>query len=54
MRNFQDTFETQKRLFISAFSIRMTIPLNFFKREFENGAEKDLCFCHAQLKITEV
>ena len=28
MRNFQDTFETRKRSFISAFSICMPIPLN--------------------------
>ena len=28
MRNFQDTFETRKRLFISAFLICMTVPLN--------------------------
>ena len=28
MRNFQDTFETRKRSFISAFSICMTVPLN--------------------------
>ena len=27
MRNFQDTFETRKRPFISAFSICMTVPL---------------------------
>ena len=27
MRNFQDTFETRKRSFISAFSICMTAPL---------------------------
>ena len=27
MRNFQDTFETRKRSFISAFSIGMTVPL---------------------------
>ena len=27
MRNFQDTFETRKRSFISAFSIYMTVPL---------------------------
>ena len=27
MRNFQDTFETRKRSFISAFSICMTVPL---------------------------
>ena len=27
MRNLQDTFETLKRSFISAFSICMTVPL---------------------------
>ena len=27
MQNFQDTFETRKRSFISAFSISMTLPL---------------------------
>ena len=27
MRNFQDTLETRKRSFISAFSICMTVPL---------------------------
>ena len=27
MQNFQDNFETRKRLFISAFSICMTVPL---------------------------
>ena len=27
MRNFQDTFETRKRSFFSAFSICMTVPL---------------------------
>ena len=27
MRNFQDTFETRKRSFISAFLICMTVPL---------------------------
>ena len=26
MRNFQDTFETRKRSFVSAFSICMTVP----------------------------
>ena len=30
MRNFQDTFKTRKRSFISAFSIRMTVPLMVF------------------------
>ena len=29
MRNFQDTLETHKRSFISAFSICMTVPLSF-------------------------
>ena len=28
MRNFQDTFEILKQLFINAFSISMTVPLN--------------------------
>ena len=28
MRNFQDTFETHKQSFISAFSICMTVTLN--------------------------
>ena len=28
MQNFQDTFETHKRSFISAFSICMTVPLS--------------------------
>ena len=30
MRNFQNTFETRKRSFVSAFSICMTVPLTFF------------------------
>ena len=29
MPNFQDTFETRKQSFISAFSICMTVPLKF-------------------------
>ena len=29
MQNIQDTFETRKQSFISAFSIRMTVPLIF-------------------------
>ena len=33
MQNFQDTFETRKRLFISAFSICMTVPLKYCNRE---------------------
>ena len=28
MKNFQDTFETRKQSFISAFSIYMTVPLS--------------------------
>ena len=32
MKNFQDTSETRKQSFISAFSICMTVPLN--KLEF--------------------
>ena len=34
MRNFQDTFETPKRSFICAFSICMTVPLNFYGHLF--------------------
>ena len=30
MRNFQTTFETRKRSFISVFSICMTVPLIYF------------------------
>ena len=30
MQNFQDTFETPKQSFISAFSICMTVPLKTF------------------------
>ena len=29
MRNFQDTIEMRRRLFISAFLIYMTVPLSF-------------------------
>ena len=28
MQNFQDTFETRKRLFINAFSVSMTVPFS--------------------------
>ena len=31
MLNFQDTFKTRKRSFISALSTCMTVPLNSFK-----------------------
>ena len=30
MQNFQDTFQTRKQSFISAFSICMTVPLSIF------------------------
>ena len=30
MRNFQDTFETRKRSFISAFSIYLTVTLRTY------------------------
>ena len=33
MRNFQDTFETRKRSFISTFSICMTVPLSKKKHD---------------------
>ena len=35
MRNFQDTFETRKRVFISAVSVCMKTPVlfNFIKKE---------------------
>ena len=36
MRNFQDTFATRKRSFISAFSICMTIPLKTILQEHKN------------------
>ena len=34
MQNFQDTFETRKRSFISVFSICMTVPLSFYGTPF--------------------
>ena len=37
MRNFQDTFETLKRSFISAFSICMTVPLIFWNARGGKG-----------------
>ena len=33
MQSFQDTFETRKRSFISAFSIYMTVPLSGFTKD---------------------
>ena len=38
MWNFQDTFETRKWSFISAFSIYMTVPLT--RGKFENRMEE--------------
>ena len=32
MRNSQNTFETRKRSFISAFSISMTVPVGFCRQ----------------------
>ena len=37
MRNFQDTFETRKRAFISDFSICVTVPL---RKMFQNDSVK--------------
>ena len=51
MQNFQDTFDTGKRSFISAFSICMTVPLICFmslisfpthwKHQKSSGAKKE-------------
>ena len=48
MQNFQYTFETWKRSFISAFSICMTVPLTFVNYEGPSLAERflhNLCPC---------
>ena len=37
MRNFQDTFETLKRSFISTFSICMTVPLMTSFGNYKHG-----------------
>ena len=47
MRNFQDTYETRKRSFISAFSICMTVPL----KELQNHSGKS--FFESATKIAE-
>ena len=39
MRNFQDTFKTRKRSFISAFSICMTVPLRKDKVLIRGGLQ---------------
>ena len=36
MRNFQDTFETRKRSYISAFPVCMTVPLKHPFQIFQN------------------
>ena len=36
MRNFEHTFETRKRSFISAFSICITAPLRLFSKNNES------------------
>ena len=46
MRNFQDTFGTRKRSFISVFSICMTVPLNF---TLTFSATLPLAGCHGML-----
>ena len=43
MRNFQDTFETRKCSFISAFSICMAVPLNL---------ENNFCLSENRLQFT--
>ena len=44
MRNFQDTFETRKRPFISGFSICMTVPLSFYQRIHKPSIHASLTF----------
>ena len=39
MRNFQETFETPKRSFISAFSICVTVPLRLEFDLFQSLSE---------------
>ena len=34
MQTFQDTFETRKRPFLSAFSVCMTVPLNYKEKYY--------------------
>ena len=43
MRNFQDTFETHKQSFISAFSICMTVSLKLCLKLFSSRM-KDMLF----------
>ena len=48
MRNFQDTFKTRKRSFISAFSIYMTVPLTL---EFSYSATKSQNMSRTQARL---
>ena len=43
MQNFQDTFEKRKRTFVSAFSIRMAVPLIKLKKHLQlyTGAQPE-------------
>ena len=51
MRIFQDTFETSKRLLISAFSIYMTVPLmSFSGRNIAFILFASISFCVMSLK----
>ena len=43
MQNFQDTFETPKRSFISASSVYMTVPLNVSKGKYYSQIAAKLC-----------
>ena len=43
MRNFQDTFETRERSFISAFSICMTAPLGIASVNVTKSAVSIFC-----------
>ena len=40
MRNFQDTIETHKRSFISAFSICMTVSLKPYQKQIKSKQKK--------------
>ena len=40
--NFQDSFETRKRLFINAFSICMTLPLSKYKWKTRYDHQKNI------------
>ena len=44
MRNFQDTAETSKQLFISTFSICMTVPLDIDSLSYYYGFDNKRFF----------